>query len=96
MEERIIEYFFFSEEDLGEFSYETYKFGGLRFFLELAIFLAKKLGLENPESCISFFRMIRGFLEAVEGLKAYDGYKYSAAAMINLSRAHRICSGNQR
>ena len=30
--EDVIEHFFFSEEDLGEFSYETYKFGGLRFF----------------------------------------------------------------
>ena len=86
-----IEYFFFSEEELGEFSYETYKFGGLRFFLELAIFLAKKLGLENPEIGISFFRMVRGFLEGVEGLKGYDGYNYSAAAMIHFLLFLRLC-----
>ena len=54
--EDVIEYFF-SKEGLGEFSYDTYKFGGLRFFLELAIFLANKLEIKNPKSCISFFRI---------------------------------------
>ena len=34
----ITEFFFFSEEDLGDFHYDTHKFGELRFFLELAIF----------------------------------------------------------
>jgi hypothetical protein len=35
------EYFFFLEEELGEFSYDTYKFGGLRFFLKLAPIVRK-------------------------------------------------------
>jgi hypothetical protein len=34
----IREFFFFSEEDLRDFQYDTHKFGGLRFFLELAVF----------------------------------------------------------
>lgn len=91
MKENAMDYFFFSEEDLDDFSYDTYKFGGLRFFLELAIFLAKKLGIDNPKSCISFFRMGRCFLEGVEGLKAYDGYNYSAAGMINFLLFLRLC-----
>ena len=61
------------------FSYGTYKFGGLRFFLELIIFLAEKLGIENPKSGISFFRMCREFLEGIGGLKGYNGYNFSAA-----------------
>jgi hypothetical protein len=63
VKQKITEFFFFSEDDLGDFSYNTYKFGGLRFFLELAIFLAVKLDLDNPKSCISFFRLCRKFLE---------------------------------
>ncbi len=49
MEEEITDFFSFSEEDLDDFSYDRYKFGGLRFFLELAIFLAVKLGIDNPK-----------------------------------------------
>jgi hypothetical protein len=37
-QDRITEFFFFSEEDLRVFHYDTHKFGGLRFFLELAVF----------------------------------------------------------
>jgi hypothetical protein len=47
------------------FQYEKYKFGGLRFFLELAIFFAVKLGTNNPRSCIVFFRMCRDYLEKI-------------------------------
>jgi hypothetical protein len=43
VKEKISDFFSFSEDDLGDFCYNTYKFGGLRFFLELAIFLAVKL-----------------------------------------------------
>ena len=71
MKDTITEFFFFSEEDLGDFHYGTHKFGGLRFFLELAVFLAVKLGVDNPKSSISFFRMCRKFLEGIEGLRAY-------------------------
>ena len=73
MKEEITEFFFFSEEDLRDFYYDTHDFGGLRFFLELVIFLAVKLGVGNPKSCIIFFRLCRKFLEGIEGLKAYDG-----------------------
>jgi hypothetical protein len=38
MKDTITEFFFFSEEDLRVFHYDTHKFGGLRFFLELAVF----------------------------------------------------------
>jgi hypothetical protein len=38
MKDTITEFFFFSEEDLGDFHYDTHKFGRLRFFLELAVF----------------------------------------------------------
>ncbi|RCV65119.1 hypothetical protein C5S53_05440, partial [Methanophagales archaeon] len=61
MKDTITEFFFFSEEDLKDFHYDSYKFGGLRFFLELAVFLAVKVGIDNPKSCISFFRMCRKF-----------------------------------
>ena len=54
MKDTITEIFFFSEEDLGDFHYDRHKFGGLRFFLELAVFLAVKRGVDNPKSCISF------------------------------------------
>jgi hypothetical protein len=91
MKDTITEFFFFSEEDLGDFHYDTHKFGGLRFFLELAVFLAVKLGADNPKSCISFFRMCRKFLEGTEGLRAYDGYKYSASGMINFLLFVRLC-----
>jgi hypothetical protein len=60
MKDTIIEFFFFSEEDLRDFHYDTHKFGGLRFFLELAFFLAVKLGVDNPKSGISFFIKIEG------------------------------------
>ena len=47
MKDTITEFFFFPEVDLRDFHYDTYKFGGLRFFLELAVFLfAVKLGVE--------------------------------------------------
>jgi hypothetical protein len=55
----------FSKKDLSDFQYEKYKFGGLRFFLELAIFFAVKLGTNNPRSCIVFFRMCRDYLEKI-------------------------------
>jgi hypothetical protein len=84
-------FFFFSEEDLGDFHDDTHKFGGLRFFLELAVFLAVKLGVDNPKSCISFFRVCRKFLEGIEGLMAYDGYKYSASGMVNFLLFVRLC-----
>jgi hypothetical protein len=57
MKQSTTENFYFSKKDLSDFNYETSKFGGLRFFLELAIFLAVKLGTNNPKSCIMFFRM---------------------------------------
>jgi hypothetical protein len=63
----------------------------LRFFLELAVFLAVKLGVDNPKSGISFFRMCRKFLEGIEGLLAYDCYKYSASCMINFLLFVRLC-----
>jgi len=63
MKQKITEFFFFSEDDLRDFSYETYNFGGLRFFLELAIFLAVKRDIDNPKSVISFFRLCRDFLD---------------------------------
>jgi hypothetical protein len=91
MKDRITEFFFFSEEDLENFHYDTHKFGGLRFFLELAVFLAVKLGVDNPKSCISFFRMCQKFLVGIEGLKAYDGYKYPASGMINFLLFVRLC-----
>jgi len=96
VKQKITEFFFFSEDDLGDFSYDTYKFGGLRFFLELAIFLAVKRDIENSKSCISFFRLCRGFLEGIEGLRAYNGYKYSAAAMINFLLFVRLCRFKKR
>jgi hypothetical protein len=96
MEEKITEFFFFSEDDLDDFHYDTYKFAGLRFFLELAIFLAKKLGIDNPKSCIRFFRMARGFLEGIEELRAYDGYKYPSAGMINFLLFMRLCRFEKR
>jgi hypothetical protein len=84
MKDTITEFFFFSEEDLWDFHYDTHKFGGLRFFLVFGVFfLAVKLGIDNPKSSINFFRMCRKFLEGIEGLSAYDGYKYSASGMIN-------------
>ncbi len=78
------------------FSYRTYKFGGLRFFLELVIFLAEKMGIKNPKSCISFFRMCREFLEGIEGLKGYNGYKFSAAGTINFLLFVRLCRFKKR
>jgi hypothetical protein len=81
---RVIDWNEPSKKDLNDFHYETHKFGGLRFFLELAIFLAVKLGANNPKSCIIFFRMCRDYLGKIENIKSCDGYKYSAAAMINL------------
>ena len=96
MEQSNPDYFFFSKKDLDDFHYETYKFGGLRFFLELALFLAVKLGTNNPKSCIIFFRMCRDYLEKIDAIKSYDGYKYSAAAMINLLFFVRICRFEKR
>nr|CBH37187.1 hypothetical membrane protein [uncultured archaeon] len=92
MKDTIAEFFFFSEEDLRDFHYDTHKFGGLRFFLELAVFfLAVKLGIVNPKSGISFFRMCRKFLVEIEGLRAYDGYKYPASGMIDFLLFVRLC-----
>ena len=96
MKQEVITFFSFSKDDLEGFSYGTYKFGGLRFFLELVIFLAVKLCIDNPKSCISFFRMCRKFLEGIEGLKAYDGYKYSAAGAINFLLFVRLCRFKKR
>jgi hypothetical protein len=96
MKQSTTENFFFSKKDLSEFNYETYKFGGLRFFLELAIFLAVKSGTNNPKSCILFFRMCRDYLGKIEDLKKFDGYKYSAAAMINLLLFMKICRFEKR
>jgi hypothetical protein len=96
VKQKITEFFFSSEDDFGDFSYNTYKFGGLRFFLELAIFLAVKLGVENPKSCISFFRLCRRFLENIDGLRAYNGYKYSGACMINFLLFVRLCRFKKR
>ena len=50
-----------------------------------------KLGVENPKSCISFFRICRKFLVKIKGLQAYDGYKYPASAMINFLLFMRLC-----
>ncbi len=91
MKDTVTEFFFFSEEDLSDFHYDTHKFGGLRFFLELAVFLAVKVGIDNPKSGISFFRMCRKFLEGIGGLRAYGGYKYPASAMINFLLFVRLC-----
>jgi hypothetical protein len=96
MKQSTTEFFFFSKKDLSDFNYGTYKFGGLRFFLELAIFLAVKSGTKNPKSCIVFFRMCRDYLEKIKDIKSYDGYKYSAAAMINLLLFIRICRFEKR
>ena len=55
---------------VADLDYDTHKFGGLRFFLELAVFLAVKQGIYNPKSCISFFfGMCRKFLVKIEGLR---------------------------
>ena len=62
MKEEITEFFFFSEEDLRDFYYDTHDFCGLRFFLELVIFLAVMLGVGNPKSCISFSGCVGSFL----------------------------------
>jgi hypothetical protein len=83
MKDTITEFFFFSAEDLWDFHYDTHKFGGLHFFLVFEAFLAVKLGIDNPNGSISFFRMCRKFFEGIEGLSAYEGYKYSASGMIN-------------
>jgi hypothetical protein len=91
MKDTITEFFFFSEEDLRDFHYDTHKFGGLRFFLELAVFLAVKLDIDNPKNGISFFRMCRKFLVKIERLQAYDGYKYPASIMINFLLFVRLC-----
>jgi hypothetical protein len=56
-----------------------------------AVFLAVKLGIDNPKSGISFFRMCQKFLVVIEGLLAYDGYKYPASAMINFLLFVRLC-----
>lgn len=96
MEQSIPDIFFFSKKDLNDFQYGTYKFGGLRFFLELAIFLAVKSGTNNPKSCIMFFRMCRDYLEKIGDIRVYDGYKYSAAAMINFLLFVRICRFEKR
>jgi len=96
MKQKITEFFFFSEDDLRDFSYETYNFGGLRFFLELAIFLAVKRDIDNPKSVISFFKLCRDFLEGIEGLRAYNGYRYSGAGMINFLLFVRLCRFNKR
>jgi hypothetical protein len=55
MEQTTPNFFFFSKKDLNDFHYETHKFDGLRFFLELAIFLAVKLGANNIK-LISIFK----------------------------------------
>jgi len=34
VKQKITEVFFLSEDDLGDFSYNTYNLGGLRFFLK--------------------------------------------------------------
>lgn len=96
MEQTTPNFFFFSKKDLTGFHYETYKFGGLRFFLELALFLAAKSGANNPKSCIIFFRMCRDYLGKIEDIKSCDGYKYSAAAMINFLLFMRICRFEKR
>lgn len=96
MEKTNPDYFFFSKKDFSDFQYETFKFGGLRFFLELAIFLAVKSGTNNPKSCILFFRMCRDYLGKIEAIKKFDGYKYSASAMINLLLFIRICRFEKR
>lgn len=96
MKESTPDIFFFSKKGLSDFQYETYKFGRLRFFLELAIFLTIKSCTNNPKSCIIFFRMCRDYLEKIEDIKSYDGYKYSAAAMINLLLFVRICRFEKR
>jgi hypothetical protein len=44
MNDTITEFFFFSEENLGDFHYDTHKFGGLHFFLELAVFFGGETG----------------------------------------------------
>jgi len=44
MKDTITEFFFFSEEDLRDFHYDTHKFGGLHFFLELAVFFGGESG----------------------------------------------------
>ena len=91
IKDTITEFFFFSEEDLRDFHYDTYKFGGLHFFLELAVFLVVKEGISNPKNRISFFRRFRKFLVKLEGLQAYERYKYSASAMINFLLFVRLC-----
>lgn len=96
MKQSTTEFFFFSKKDLSDFNYGTYKFGGLRFFLELAIFLSVKSGINNPKSCIVFFRLCRDYLEKIQDIKSYDGYKYSAAAMVNLLLFMRICRFEKR
>ena len=96
MDKSTQEFFFFSKKDFSDFNYETYKFGGLRFFLEIAIFLAVKSEPNNPKSCILLFRMCRDYLGTNEPIKKCDGYKYSAAAMINLLFFMRICRFEKR
>jgi hypothetical protein len=49
------------------------------------------MGVDNPKSSIRFFRMCRKFLEGIEGLSAYDGYKYLASGMINFLLFVRLC-----
>ena len=55
-----------------------------------------KLDIDNPKSSISFFRLCRGFLEGIEGLRAYNGYKYSAAGMTNFLLFVRLCHFKKR
>ena len=60
-------------------------------FAEPSVELKVKLGIDNPKSGISFFGMCRKFLVEIEGLQAYDGYKYPASAMINFLLFVRLC-----
>ncbi len=96
MEQYAPNFFFFSKKNLDDFHYGTYKFGGLRFFLELAIFLGSKSVTNNPKSCIIFFRMCRDYLVKIDAIKSCDGYKYSSAAMINLLLFVNICRFEKR
>ena len=50
-----------------------------------------KLGVENPKSGISVFRICRKFLVEIGGFGAYDGYKYSASGMIDFLLFVRLC-----
>ncbi len=79
----------------GDFSYDAFNFGALRFLIELWLFVNNraKRGVTSP---FYFFKLASDYLQSSEFLARWDTRDYSASTMIDFHLFIALCKFSVR